>query len=595
MNPKQQLQKLIEDIKTKKFRESEAKGLMSQIQEEQTRALQPVLEKMAESIGEMAKNAIQEAIKDIKVEIPPIEIPPVDVRIPDIQIPEIRVPEARVNVPAPIVNVPQTKFPEFPKFPDRMKVDMDSVSNKTPLPVMLIDTQGRPFQFPVAGGSSGKADFLTIKGFTQSAFAELTNPDGRVKVELPTGSSGLTDTELRASAVPVAQVSGSNWSTNVVDAFGSTTVGGVFNADNRVRVSVETGGSGLTDSELRATAVPVSQVSGANWSVSVTDVFGSTGTNIVNSDGRLKVELPTGSSGLTDTELRASAVPVSQVSGSAWSTEVTNTVTVSGSLTSTGAYLLDGDGNYRGTLPVEATNLDIRDLDFSTDDVSVYQVSGHRWSTEATQSGTWNIETVTTITGITNTIATANVDSTGAQYSGSNPMPTYLVAGSGNSTVSVGDLASDAADTGSAPVKIGGIARTANPTAVAAGDRVSATYDDLGRQVMRTLQVRDLIQTAYVSVTNGTETTLRAGVAGAFLDCIAVMCSNNSDAAVSLDIRPVTAGNIVHTIRIPANGTAGWAPPIPWPQSDTGNNWTVDGPDETGRTITVSALFSQEL
>jgi hypothetical protein len=95
-------------------------------------------------------------------------------------------------------------------------------------------------------------------------------------------------------------------------------------------------------------------------------------------------------------------------------------------------------------------------------------------------------------------------------------------------------------------------------------------------------------------VTNGTETTLKAGVAGAYLDCIMLVGSNNSDAAVSVDIRAVTAGSIVHTLRIPANGTAGWAPSVPWPQDETGNNWTVDGPDETGRTLTFSALFSKE-
>ena len=543
MTPKQQLQKIVQDIKTKKFREGEAKGLLSQIQEEQTKALQPVMEQMSKELGQAAKEAVVEAMRGMKMpEMPHMEMPEMPAPVVNVEAPIVNVPAPVVNVPAPVVNVPETKYPEFPKFPERIIADMPHISAKTPMPVMLMDVQGRPFQFPMAGGSSGKADFLTIKGFSASAYADLQNADGRLKVSVETGGSGLTDNELRASSVPVAQASGATWSTNVVDAFGSTAVGSVFNADNRLRVSVETGGSGLTDAELRATAVPVSQLSGASWS-----------------------------------------------------TEVTNTVAVSGTLTSTGAYLLNGDGTYRGTLPVEATNLDIRDLDFATDDISIYQVSGHRWSTEATQSGTWNIGTVTTVTGITNTIASANVDSTGVQYSGSNPLPTYLVAGSGNSTVTVGDLASDAADTGSSPVKIGGIARTGNPTAVAAGDRVSATFDDLGRQVIRNVQVRDLIHTAYVSVTNGTETTLRAAVAGAYLDLIMIVGSNNSDAAVSVDIRPVTAGNIINTLRIPANGTAGWTPPVPWPQTDTGNNWTVDGPDETGRTLTFSALFSQEI
>jgi len=98
-----------------------------------------------------------------------------------------------------------------------------------------------------------------------------------------------------------------------------------------------------------------------------------------------------------------------------------------------------------------------------------------------------------------------------------------------------------------------------------------------------------------VSVTNGTETTLLAASAGSYHDLIMLVGSNNSDAAVSVDIRAVTGGNIINTLRIPANGTAGFTPHVPWPQDATGNNWTVDGPDETGRTMTFSALFSREV
>ena len=134
-----------------------------------------------------------------------------------------------------------------------------------------------------------------------------------------------------------------------------------------------------------------------------------------------------------------------------------------------------------------------------------------------------------------------------------------------------------------------------NPAPTADTVLVTLKADDLGRQIVRPVQARDLIATAYVSLATGTETTLITGIAATYLDCIMVVGSNNSDAAVSVDIRAVTAGNILHTLRIPANGTAGWAPTVPWPQDATGNNWTVDGPDETGRTLTFSALFSKEV
>lgn len=172
------------------------------------------------------------------------------------------------------------------------------------------------------------------------------------------------------------------------------------------------------------------------------------------------------------------------------------------------------------------------------------------------------------------------------------------VNGATNSLMVVGPTRSDAADDGSAPLKNGGIARQANPTAVGAGDIVSATFDDLGRQVMKVHQVRDMIATAYVSLTNGTETTLLAAAAGYYHDLIYIMGSNTSSVAATVSIRPKTAGNIVMTLRIPANGTTGVSLPVAIPQfgSDgTGNNWTADLDDVTGTTVYLSALFSKEL
>lgn len=172
---------------------------------------------------------------------------------------------------------------------------------------------------------------------------------------------------------------------------------------------------------------------------------------------------------------------------------------------------------------------------------------------------------------------------------------TVTVSGSLTSVVAVGDIVADAADTGSAPLKTGGIARTTQPSAVADGDRVSFTADKMGRQLVRPVQIRDLIKTAYVSIANGTETTLLAGVAGSFLDLIMITATNNSTAATQLDIRAVTAGNIIHTMYLPAStGPVGFTPSVPWPQDATGNNWTIDMPDQTGTTVYVSALFSQE-
>jgi hypothetical protein len=107
-----------------------------------------------------------------------------------------------------------------------------------------------------------------------------------------------------------------------------------------------------------------------------------------------------------------------------------------------------------------------------------------------------------------------------------------------------------------------------------------------------------LIATAYVSLTTGTETTLLAAVAGKYNDLIYVLASNNSTVAVGIDLRAVTAGNILLHLEIPANSTTGLSLPVPMfgaSADASGNNWTADMADVTGTTVYVSALFSQEL
>jgi hypothetical protein len=89
------------------------------------------------------------------------------------------------------------------------------------------------------------------------------------------------------------------------------------------QLSTLTPTTGLTDAELRASAVPISASAlplPTGASTSALQTTGNTSLSSINTkvpsglvvtSGRLQVELPSGASGLTDTELRASAVPVS--------------------------------------------------------------------------------------------------------------------------------------------------------------------------------------------------------------------------------------------------------------------------------------------
>ncbi len=187
------------------------------------------------------------------------------------------------------------------------------------------------------------------------------------------------------------------------------------------------------------------------------------------------------------------------------------------------------------------------------------------------------------------------VDSGGTGYSGSNPVPVTLISGALSSTIVVGASSIGTADDGSAPLQGGGIARTANPTKVTGGQVVKQSMDAIGRPLTRPVQVRELLATAYVSLTNGTETALATAAAGTYLDLVYIMGANTSSVAQQIDIRAVSGGNVMMTLYLPAQSTAGVSLPVPIPQDATGNAWTADNADVTNSTVYVSALFSKEV
>ena len=84
-------------------------------------------------------------------------------------------------------------------------------------------------------------------------------------------------------------------------------------------------------------------------------------------------------------------------------------------------------------------------------------------------------------------------------------------------------------------------------------------------------------------------------MASTFFDLVYIAGANNSDAAVSVDIRSGTANGVVLTLQIPANGTTGVSLSVPIPQDVAANTWTADMADITGTTVSLSALFSKEV
>jgi len=190
-----------------------------------------------------------------------------------------------------------------------------------------------------AGGTGSDVNVTNpTLAVTSSQLPGALGGSGGLKVEvIASTGGGLTDTQLRASPVPVA------------DGGGSLTVDGTVAVSGSVAVT-----GPLTDTQLRATAVPVSGTVTATGPLT---------------DTQLRATAVPVSGPLTDTQLRASAVPVSvsgsvAVTGTFWqatqpvSGPLTDTqlratavpVSVPGSVAVTGAF-------FQATQPVSATAL----------------------------------------------------------------------------------------------------------------------------------------------------------------------------------------------------------------------------------------------
>jgi hypothetical protein len=596
---------VVNDLQRKKM-DADKQNLISSINGALGPLLIPYLNQIVQnsSSGQgQIKQAVTEALSELKTGIKDalsnlkLDNIVADIRLPEIQMPNI--PDVRVNIDTAgieaavtravqnvRINVPPINVPPL-IMPNSMNVGLDAITNGRPLPVRMMDEAGKPFVFTMPGG--GKMDFLTIKGIMGSAFGELVNPDGRLLVATPVGASGLTNTELRAASIDVQQASGAIWSVSVVGASGSTgaalidSSGVQYSGSNPLPVvfgATATQGVNVVDSSGIAYSgsnpIPVVITSGAS-ATSASNIVDSSGIAYSGSN-----PLPTYL--VTDATATVNVVVVNSAGDYRDTFPISGSVEVSGVTNSIGATILNGEGLARDSWLVSGVTASVG--------VSLIGSDGLAF-------GTSKPIPVTMVAGVSGTTGTANVDSSGVQYSGSNPMPVYLVLGAGNSSISVGASAVGVSDDGSAPNQIGGIARTANPTAVNGGQVVKSTYDDLGRQVMRPLQVRDLMATAYVSLTTGTETTFLAATAGKYFDLVYVMASNTSDVAATISLRGVTAGNILMTLRVPANGIAGISLPVPLIQQNTsdssGNNWTVDMDDITGTTVYMSGLFTNEV
>lgn len=562
-------------------------------------SLQPVL-------ADFAKNSklSMEDLRDVLAEAIQINMP--EIKMPDIPAPIVNVPAPIVHVAAPNIPAPVVKVSPTPvTFPNEMSLK----AGNRPFPVIMMDQAGKPMMFPQSmGASGGKADFFTIKDIQNSTGGSIIDSDGFLRV---TGSFSVTS----SATSTIAQLANAD--------------GTYYNSDNplpttaTIALPAGQGDSATATRIIQAGDSVSSVIVNSGTITAVTGITNSIAVALVDSSG---VQY-SGSNpfdvvilGPINQGDEATAVRNVQAGNSIAST---NTVQWGASAVATGlnentagvvkVYQVTSAINsinlvtLNGTAPatgLNETNAGVLRTVLMTDSVASVVVN----------SGT--ITTVTTVTGVTNTV-NVRLDSPDGPYSAANPLPTtatlslpagqgdaatatrVVIAGNSDASVVVnsGTLTSVTTLGSITNTSAAQLTRQANPTAIAS-DYVPFAADDMGRSLTRPVQVRDLTITAYASIANGTETTLLAASAGSFHDLVYLILANSSDAAVLVDVRGVTAGNIFTTLAVPANGTVGislGAMPAPASAADTGNNWTIDMPDITGTTVYATGLFSREV
>jgi hypothetical protein len=137
-----------------------------------------------------------------------------------------------------------------------------------------------------------------------------------------------------------------------------------------------------------------------------------------------------------------------------------------------------------------------------------------------------------------------------------------------------GDTASGSVDANN-PVKIGGVARTTNPTAVTTGQRVNAIFDKLGKQVV-VGAIRELKGRQKTSITSGSAiTVVTAGGVGVFNDVYAIVVTNKSATNVFVDFSD--GSGTVMTLATPASDTRGFTVAVDsaMVQSTAATAWTA--------------------
>lgn len=177
----------------------------------------------------------------------------------------------------------------------------------------------------------------------------------------------------------------------------------------------------------------------------------------------------------------------------------------------------------------------------------------------------------TTFVGLLNTIGMGRYNATPPTLSDGNVAPIQVDA-NGNQMI-VGSVPHDTADAG-APVKIGGKAVSAEPTAVTANDRVNAIFDLVGKQIIAPYtNPGNIVSGAITSAMTGTtSTSLVAAPAAGLRNYITTIIVSNAHGTVGTDVIIQDGSGGTTLMTIPAAALYGGAVinlPVPLRQPTT--------------------------
>jgi hypothetical protein len=197
------------------------------------------------------------------------------------------------------------------------------------------------------------------------------------------------------------------------------------------------------------------------------------------------------------------------------------------------------------------------------------------------------------------------IDSTAASTTGTgiaaNPLQVSIANSTGTLPVSiatntpVGGTASGASLTAN-PLTVGGLAKTANPTAVTDGQVVNQLHDKLGKQVV-VGALRELKDRQATTITSSTsETTVVTAISGVFADIYGCIIANTSATATTVSFKDATAGTTRFTIYVPAGDTRGFMLPADsaFIQTTANNNWTATCGTSVA-SIVITALYVKNI